>query len=153
MDKNDLRNIHVLNTLIGINNNRIACCSYAAREIALPTLKDLFSRLNETSVQCRQELAHEVYKLGGRPLEATLATDDFLNAWMEVYAAFSRRDHKAILDSFCHEEGVVVRTYQEVLCDENSVPSWHQPLLHRQYEALLNDSVRLKNLRNALIKQ
>ncbi len=142
----------MLNTLIGVNNNRIACCKYAERETSVKVFKDLFARLHDTSMNCRAELAYEVYKLGGVPKEETMATEEFLKAWNEVHAGFMNKDYKAVLNSFCYEEGVVVKTYENVLKKEESIPTWHQPLLYRQYQALVEDSIRMKNLRDAFAK-
>jgi len=147
----DEKPIEVLNKLIGVNNNRIECYHFANREINASVLKVLFSRLVETSLSCREELVKEVYKLGGKPLEGTMATESFMQAWLEVQSAVTRQDHLGILNSFCFEEGVVIKSYEDVLTrEEEHLNSLQQRLFYNQYEILKSDAEKVKNLRDAV---
>jgi uncharacterized protein (TIGR02284 family) len=149
----DQKPIEILNTLVGVNNNRIECYHFVATKTDISVLQVLFWRLTETSLQCREELVQEIHKLGGKPQDGTLGTREFFKAWLDVHAALSRQDHKAILESCCYEEGVVIKTYEQMLKNElDRIPGYQQQLLCRQYEVLRADSMKVNNLRNALVK-
>jgi uncharacterized protein (TIGR02284 family) len=153
MNKTDHKPVEMLNTLVGINTNRIECYNFICAKTDISVLRVLFSRLTETSMICREELINEVYKLGGIPQKGTLATSEFLKAWLEVYNALKQQDHKAILDSCCNEEGVVIKTYGEMLeAADEQFPSYQYQLLNRQYDALKADCEKVLNLRKVLIQ-
>jgi uncharacterized protein (TIGR02284 family) len=152
MHEADEKPVELLNTLIGVNNNRIECCRFANRQTRAAVLRVLFERLADTSLQCRDELIREVYKLGGVPHEGTLVTDTFLKVWLELETAVTKNDHLAILDSFTFEEGVVLKTYKEVLTkEEEHLNSLQQRLFQNQYEVISSDAGKLKNLKEIVI--
>ena len=91
--------IDVLNTLVEINNDRIEGYETATKETNEPDLKVLFTKLAETSQDCRIELEREVELLGGTPAKGTKVSGKFFRAWMDVKAAITGKDRKAILES------------------------------------------------------
>src|SRR5688572_7916568 len=102
----DQKPLQLLNNLIGVNNNRLECFNFAAKETDVTVLRVLFNRLLDTSYLCREELAREVYKLGGIPEQGTVPYVEFFTAWVDVKTALTRNDHAAILNSCAYEEGV-----------------------------------------------
>ena len=154
MHPSDRKPIEILNTLVGVNNNRIECYNFVATKTDISVLQVLFSRLTETSLQCREELIQEIYKLGGKPQDGTLGTREFFKAWIDVHAALSRQDHKGILESCCYEEGVVIRTYEQMMRREaDKIPGYQQQLLSRQYDVLRSDKEKVDNLMSVLVKE
>lgn len=71
------KTIKLLNTLIVINNDRIEGYKTANSETNETDLKMLFSDLMQTSVECRNQLVHEVKRLLGTPDEGTRVTGKF----------------------------------------------------------------------------
>jgi uncharacterized protein (TIGR02284 family) len=149
----DKKPLQLLNNLIGINNNRLECYSFAEKETDVAVLKVLFGRLLETSYICREELIHEVYKLGGIPEEGTVPYFEFFKAWVDVKSALTRNDHAAILNSCAYEEGVVLKSYENVLkTGQDAVTRQHQQIFNKQYEVLCADHEKVMNLRDVLVK-
>lgn len=146
----DQKPVEMLNSLIGIINERIEGCNYASNEVDAGIFKILFARLSKTSEQCREELIKEVQKLGGKPLGVPAGPRECFRAWMDVISAIGRNDHRAILDSFIYEENVVLRTYSEILSEEEEINSQQQKLLHRHYFLIKEDEEKIKNLLSVL---
>ena len=119
MDKEKL--IDVLNKLIEINNDRIESYETASKETEENDLKILFAGFITTSQKCKQELVHEVLNLGGTPEEGTRITGKFFRVWMDVKAALTNKDRKAILKSCEYGEDVAVDTYEKALSDPGSI--------------------------------
>ena len=112
------KTIDVLNTLIQINNDRFEGYETAFKETEEQELKTLFSKFMLTSQKCKQELIEEVTRLGGTPTESTRLTGKFFRVWMDVKAAITGKDRKAILSSCEFGEDIAIETYQNVLNDD-----------------------------------
>jgi uncharacterized protein (TIGR02284 family) len=146
--------IDALNTLIVINNDRIEGYKTANEEAQETDLKKLFSDLRQTSVECRKELVAEVTRLGGTPDEGTRVTGKFFRVWMDVKAAFTGNDRKAILDSCEYGEDVILETYKKVLIqDHQDISSNEQDMLNKHYALLKSDHDKIKQWRDAVANQ
>ena len=151
MHPSDQKPLNLLNNLIGVNNNRIECYNFAANATDVTVLKILFSRLLDTSYFCREELAKEVYKLGGVPEEGTVPFAEHIAAWVDIKSALSRKDHAAILSSCDYEEGVVLKSYKNVLnVEDDKLTYQQQQIFHKQYDILRADHEKVRNLRNVI---
>jgi uncharacterized protein (TIGR02284 family) len=151
MHPSDQKPLTLLNNLIGVNNNRIECYNLAFKFTDVAVLKILFSRLLDTSFFCREELAREVYKLGGIPEEGTVPFAEHIAAWVDIKSALNRKDHAAILSTCDYEEGVVLKSYKNVLnTDEDLLTYQQQQIFHKQYDILQADHEKVKNLRNVI---
>ena len=107
--------IDSLNNLIQINNDRIQGYLTASKETEESDLKSTFSDLMQTSQECRRQLTEEVVKLGGTPIEGTTVSGKLYRAWMDVKAAITSKDRKAILNSCEFGEDIAVKTYETEL--------------------------------------
>lgn len=145
------KQIKVFNSLIVINNDRIEGYKTAEAEARETDLKMLFSDLMETSVQNRKELVAHVASLGGTIEEGTRVTGKFFRVWMDVKAAFTGNDRKAILDSCEYGEDVILETYKKVLEeDHENLSSIEQQLLNKQYALLKADHDKVKQIRDTI---
>lgn len=141
--------IDSLNNLIQINNDRIQGYLTAAKETQEDDLKSVFSDLMHTSQECRRELTQEVTKLGGTPIEGTTVSGKFYRAWMDVKAALTSKDRKAILNSCEFGEDVAVKTYEAEL-DSNSLNESHyRQLVRDQHSKIKSGHDKIKQLRDA----
>jgi uncharacterized protein (TIGR02284 family) len=146
--------IDVLNTLIVINNDRIEGYKTANEEAQETDLKMLFSDLRQTSIECRKELVDEVTRLGGTPDEGTRVTGKFFRVWMDVKAAFTGNDRKAILDSCEYGEDAILQTYKKVLIqDHQDISSVEQDMLNKHYALLKADHDKVKQWRDGMVNQ
>lgn len=143
--------IEVLNTLITINNDRIEGYETATKETEEQDLKTLFSRFIATSQKCKPELVNEVNKLGGTPAEGTKTTGKFFRVWMDVKAALTGKDRKAILNSCEYGEDAAKETYDKVLENKTDKLSAEQHTKVSAQKSLLQaDHNHINSLRTTL---
>lgn len=147
------KSIDVLNTLIEINNDRIEGYETASKETEETDLKTLFAQLAQTSQDCREELVDEVEELGGTAVEGTKVTGKFFRVWMDVKAALTGKDRKAILNSCEYGEDVAVDTYKKVLENDTEELTPDQvTIVEEQYVLLKADHDTIKSLRDSLVE-
>ena len=145
------KTIAVLNTLITINNDRIEGYETAAKETEEQDLKALFAKFSSTSQKCKNELKNEVIKLGGTPAEGTMTSGKFFRVWMDVKAALTGKDRKAILNSCEYGEDMAKDTYKKALeNDLESLNAEQQAMIKEQYTLLVADHDKVKMMRDAL---
>ena len=145
--------IDALNRLVEINNDRIEGYETATKETNEPDLKVLFTKLADTSQDCRIELEREVEQLGGTPAKGTKVTGKFFRAWMDVKAAITGKDRKAILESCEYGEDHALKTYQEVLEDDREYLTVEQiSMIESQYDLLRADHDAVRALRDSLVE-
>ena len=146
------KTIEVLNTLITINNDRIEGYETASKETEEQDLKILFAQFSSTSQKCKQELVLEVSKLGGTPSEGTMATGKFFRVWMDVKAALTGKDRKAILSSCEYGEDIAKNTYEIALKnDAENISAELQNMINAQHTLLVADHDKVKSLRDASV--
>jgi uncharacterized protein (TIGR02284 family) len=150
MDKE--KTIDVLNTLITINNDRIEGYETASDATEEQDLRSMFSRFIATSQNCKQELVREVNLLGGEIAEGTLISGKFFRAWMDVKAAITGRDRKAILNSCEYGEDVAKDTYAGVLEDDlEYLTVDQQTMINDQRSAIKADHDHIKSMVDSLV--
>ena len=147
-----VKTIVVLNSLIEINNDRIEGYTTASNETKESELKSLFSEFSKTSQKCKQELVNEVHKLGGTPIEGTKTTGKFFRVWMDVKAALTGKDRKAILDSCEFGENKALDTYKDALKNNiENLSGEEQTMLKNQQMLIKADHDKVKSLHNKLL--
>ena len=150
---NNEKTIEVLNTLVQINNDRIEGYETASKETEEQDLKSFFGQLTKTSQSCRQELTGEITKLGVTATEGTKTTGKFFRVWMDVKAALTGKDRKAILNSCEYGEDVAKGTYEKVLeNDSEHFTAEQQDMIKAQHTLLKADHDKVKSMRDALVE-
>ena len=145
------KTIDVLNSLITINNDRIEGYETASKETDEPDLKSLFAKFISTSQKCKQELVMEVNMLGGEEAEGTKVSGKFFRGWMDVKAALTGKDRKAILNSCEFGEDEALETYEEALQNESEhLTADHETMIYTQKSLLKADHDHVKAMRDAL---
>ncbi|MFO7655806.1 MAG: PA2169 family four-helix-bundle protein [Bacteroidales bacterium] len=143
--------IDVLNSLITINNDRIEGYETASNETEEQDLKTLFAQFMATSKKCKQELVMEVTTLGGEVAEGTKTSGKFFRVWMDVKAALTGKDRKAILNSCEFGEDKAQDTYEKALeNDSDYLSAEQQSMVYEQKAQLKADHDHIKALRDAL---
>ncbi len=146
------KTISVLNTLITINNDRIEGYDTASKETEEQDLKTAFTKFSATSQKCKQELEAEVEKLGGEPAEGTKTTGKFFRVWMDVKAALTGKDRKAILNSCEYGEDVAKSTYENALKnDAEDLSTEQQTMIKAQHTLLAEDHDEVKSMRDLVM--
>lgn len=146
------KTIAVLNTLITINNDRIEGYETASKETEEQDLKTLFSHFTATSQKCKQELTNEVSMLGGTAAEGTLTIGKFFRVWMDVKAALTGKDRKAILNSCEYGEDQAKDTYEKALeNDIENLSTEQQSMIKAQHSLLGADHDKVKSMRDLIM--
>lgn len=146
------KTVDVLNRLVEINNDRIEGYETASKEIEEQDFKSLFSQFAQTSYSCKQELTGEIYRLGGEPTEETKITGKFFRVWMDVKAALTGKDIKAVLVSCEYGEDHAIKTYENVLEEElEHLSLAQQSMIRNQYTLIKSDHYRIKSMRDAMV--
>ncbi|WP_264520882.1 ferritin-like domain-containing protein [Flavobacterium sp. N1994] len=147
------KTVEVLNTLITINNDRIEGYETASKETEEQDLKNLFGQFIATSQKCRQELVLEVAALDGEIAEGTLTSGKFFRVWMDVKAALTGKDRKAILNSCEYGEDAALATYKEALEDYTGLLNTkQQSMISHQQSLIKADHNKVKAMRDALVE-
>lgn len=147
------KTIDVLNTLIQINNDRIEGYQTASNETEEHDLKNMFEKFTRTSEKNNQELSTEVTKLGGTPTDDTKNTGKFFRVWMDVKAALTGKDRKAILNSCEFGEDEALETYEDVQeNDAERLSAEQKSMISSQYDLLKADHDTVKTMRDALVE-
>lgn len=149
MEHNNKASADQLNKLVEINNDRIEGYKTAQKETEDSDLQTLFKRMENHSQNFRAELASEVQKLGEKPIEGTRETGKLYRAWMDIKAALTAKDRKAILSSCEFGEDVALKTYEEVLENNPPLPFSLRELVLRQKKELALDHDHIKSLRDS----
>jgi uncharacterized protein (TIGR02284 family) len=149
---NTSKTIEAFNSLIVINNDRIEGYRTASETIEDEDLQSFFHDLSKTSIECRKELINEVENLGGVPEDkGTRVAGKFFRAWMEIKAALSGNNKRAILNSCEYGEDAALETYKNILIQEvDNINPAEQDLLNKQYALLKSDHNKVKLMRNVL---
>lgn len=143
------KTIEVLNTLITINNDRIEGYETAAKETEEQDLKTLFAQFSSTSQKCKSELITEVSNLGGTAAEGTLISGKFFRVWMDVKAALTGKDRKAILNSCEFGEDAAKDIYEKALDNDlENLNAYQQTMIKKQLTLLVADCGEVKVMRN-----
>jgi len=141
--------VDCLNNLIQINNDRIQGYLTAAQETDQDDLKSVFSDMMKTSQDCRRELVQEVTKLGGTPIEGTTVSGKLYRVWMDIKAALTSKDRKAILNSCEFGEDAAVKTYQTEIDSEALSGTEYLMIVREQYSKIKAGHDKIKQLRDA----
>lgn len=144
--------IGVLNSLITINNDRIEGYETASKETEESDLETLFAQFISTSQECKEELEMEVTRMGGEVAEGTKTSGKFFRAWMDVKAALTGKDRKAILNSCEYGEEKAQETYEDALENGLEHLSGEQHTMITSQKSLLRaDLEHVKDLISTLV--
>jgi uncharacterized protein (TIGR02284 family) len=143
--------IDILNNLLEINNDRIEGYDHASKETNETDLKSLFAQLSSASYKNKLELSEEITKMGGKPVEGTRNTGKLYRAWMDVKAALTNKDRKAILNSCEYGEDVAVKNYEDALKDMTAGGELYN-MINNQFVTVKEGHNKIKKLRDELVK-
>lgn len=139
-----------LNKLVEINNDRVVGYEKAMEETDDMMLKSLFSNFADQSRSFRSELEGLVRSHGEDPVEGTTTSGKFYRAWMDIKAALTGKDRKAIIASCEYGEDVAKETYEEALKDMDNIPVSVRSILERQYGEIMEAHNQVKALRDSV---
>ncbi len=149
MGTNNQEIIDCLNNLVQINNDRIQGYLTASQETDQDDLKSVFSEMMTTSQECRRQLVQEITKLGGTPVEGTTVSGKLYRVWMDIKAALTSKDRKAILNSCEFGEDAAVKTYQTEIDSDALNGTEYLLIVKEQFSKIKSGHDKIKQLRDA----
>lgn len=113
--------IDALNDLIKINNDRVAGYQKGLESAEDPALKAVFEGYVDQSKGYVNELNDYIHLLGGSPADGTTLSGKFYHAWIDVKAAFTKKDNYSILSDCEYGEDVAKSAYRKALDDKELI--------------------------------
>ncbi|MEO7923536.1 MAG: PA2169 family four-helix-bundle protein [Chitinophagaceae bacterium] len=149
METNE-RNTEVLNDLIEINNDRVEGYQKAASETAGDDgdLRTLFTKMADESRGYAEELRSHVRSEGEAPAEGTTNRGKVYRVWMDIKAAITGKNRKAILSSCEFGEDAAQRAYKTAL-DDDQLSGNVRTIISEQRTKLRASHDRIRNMRDA----
>ena len=138
-----------LEELIIINNDRYEGYKRAAGETKDPDLKELFTKYSMQSQQFGSELRQYAKYHDTPDRDETKLSGKFYRAWMDVKAALTGRDRKAVLSSCEFGEDVALKSYDAVTKDSTQLPADLVSKITSQHLEIRQAHNRVKQLRES----
>lgn len=135
--------IEVLNSLIEINNDRIEGYKTASNETEQADLKSLFKTFEEVSRNCKAELLDEITKLKGTEIDGTTTSGKVFRLWMDLKAAITGNNRKAILNACEFGEEAAQETYNDALENTEEVLSENLKVKIASQKSLLRGNLNI----------
>jgi uncharacterized protein (TIGR02284 family) len=148
MEKNE-KNAEILNDLVEINNDRIEGYEKAAKETATEDadLRSLFMDMAGESRTYAAELKKHVISAGEEPASDTTQRGKIYRVWMDVKAAITGHDRKAILASCEYGEDAAQKAYDKAL-EEEGLTAEVRGLIVEQKAKLRKSHNEIKRMRD-----
>lgn len=141
--------IDTLNDLIETSKDGEKGFAKSADETRNPELRALFSEGSARCARSARELQDLVRGLGGDPEKRGSAAGALHRGWVDVKAAMTGRDDKAILNECERGEDVAKARYANALRED--LPPQVRMIVERQYDGVLKNHDRVKALRDAAV--
>lgn len=142
--------IEVLNDLIKINNDRIDGYEKACDEIKGTDvdLQAMFQKMGNDSRDHARDLSNAVVKLGGEPATDTTISGKIYRTWMDVKAAFARKDRLSVLEACEFGEDAAQRAYEAALASDAEMNAETRQMIMDQKASLKTSHDIVKKYRD-----
>jgi uncharacterized protein (TIGR02284 family) len=137
--------IGVLNELLAVGHDRVEAYELARRESLDSELRSLFEELASRSRRFTNELTDEILYLGGVPTSVPIMEDRSLRTRMDLAAALSQHDRRAILSACAAGESAALRSYRQAL--DSDADLMVRELIEAQFIYVRRDHERIRKLR------
>ena len=136
----------VLNDLIETSKDGEQGFTRAANETTDSELKTIFLQGAERCRTAVRQLQEHVTALGEKPESSGSALGAAHRGWLDLKAAVTGRDAKAILEECERGEDVAKRSYEKAL--QQDLPGDVRMVVDRQFREVIANHNRVKELRN-----
>lgn len=130
--------LQIINSLLELNNDRIAIYTLVKNEIVYQDLKEILADCIQKSLMFKAQLLAEKKRIASKVNYKAPPNQDFFNVWLEINECLSVHKRKKISSLFTASENVFETTYNNVLKEDNlkHLTSRHKNLLLKQKELL-----------------
>jgi uncharacterized protein (TIGR02284 family) len=139
--------ISTLNELIETCKDGQEGFKQAAEGVERSDLKSLFFEFSQQRAHFAGELQGIVQKLGEEPTTSGSTAGALHRGWINIKAAVTGKDEKAVLNECERGEDSAKKTYKDALDDP--LPSYIAEVVRNQYESILTAHDRVKALRDS----
>jgi uncharacterized protein (TIGR02284 family) len=145
----ETKTVTTIRDLIVINNDRYEGYKTAAEETKDADLKALFNEFSLQSKGFSEELRKFIPSSEQPESDATKPSGKLYRVWMDVKAAVTGNDRKAILSSCEYGEDHAKKHYNEAMEHLNELPADAVELIRRQHSEILKGHDRVKAMRDS----
>lgn len=145
----ETQKIDAINSLIIINNDRSEGYKKAAEEAKDSELKSLFTKFSDQSRGFSSELRKFVPNAEEPDYDETKTTGKLFRLWMDIKAAVTSNDRKAILSSCEFGEDAAKNEYKSVLEKSGELPVDALSVITKQNAEILKSHDQIKSMRDA----
>lgn len=143
----DAQVVSTLNNLIQTCRDGQEGFRTAAEGVANPELKELFQRYSRQRASFAGELRDEVRRLGGEAVESGSVTGSFHRGWMDLKAALTGEDERAVLGECERGEKAALAAYREALGVD--LPASTRAMVERQFAEVKEAHQHVRGLERA----
>lgn len=145
----ETKKIDAINSLIIINNDRSEGYMKAAEEAKDAELKSLFTKFSQQSKTFSSELRQFIPNSEEPEHDETKNSGKLFRLWMDVKAAVSSNNRKAILSSCEFGEDAAKNEYKSVLEKSDEIPADALNVITKQNAEILKSHDQIKSMRDA----
>lgn len=145
MDRDDV--IATLNDLIETSKDGEQGFRKCAENASDPELKAFFTQAAARCAEGARELQSQVRQWGGDPDTTGSMGGALHRGWMDVKTAVTGQDDVAVLEECERGEDTAKEHYQDALENED-LPSDVRQMIERQYQGVVENHDRVRELRN-----
>ncbi len=144
--------VSVLNDLVETSKDGQLGFEKAAQDAHDPQLKTLFQTRATECARSAGELQSEVQRLGGDPETGGSTTGALHRGWVNLKSAVTERSDHDILAECERGEDAAKKRYHDAL-DKGDLPTDIRALVERQYQGVLHNHDRIRDLRDQFAKR
>jgi uncharacterized protein (TIGR02284 family) len=145
--KND--NLAVIKTLTSTLNDSINGYRDAADNVDNPDLRSLFTDFAGKREAAATELKAEVRRLGGEPDEDGSALGGLHQSWLDLKAAVTGRDDKAVINEVERGEDYLKEKFEAAL-DSDTLTGDSRMVVHNAFRSVREGHDRMSSLKHGL---
>ena len=111
-------------------------------------LKETFKKYASQRAEYITEVEDQMFKLNLKPEESSSITGTVHRAWIDLKAALTSKDSKAVLNECERGEDYAVKAYQTALKSQD-LPSNLKSVIEKQYQGVQEAHNTIRSLRDA----
>jgi uncharacterized protein (TIGR02284 family) len=138
--------ISTLNDLIETSKDGEYGFKTCAENVKDTELKQVFTAAAQRCAEGANELQEQVRLLGGDPDKTSSVAGTLHRAWVDIKAAITDKDERAVLEECERGEDVAKKAYEEALA--KGLPDNIRSIVQRQYLGVVENHDRVRDLRN-----
>jgi uncharacterized protein (TIGR02284 family) len=139
----------ILKTLTSTLNDSINGYRESAEKVESPEFQRLFTEFAQQRERASAELKSEVRRLGGEPDDDGSTLGSLHQAWLDLKAAVTGRDDKAIINEVERGEDYLKEKFEAALGDDNLGPE-SRAVVERAYQSVREGHDMMSQIKHSL---